>query len=783
MTAALLTSTADVARLASARTMLRVDIDGDIDGDIFARLASRLATMEDYKEAPRTTRRSLGILTADDIPSDASTAINIRDWRPEPKPFTHVPTISVTRGNDTTVIAGPIEPVLPRMTEATRAGWERWFEDLAAHNAMSAAAAAAANREVKEYFEKRADRQHADREAKYKRACDRAFKQGKPIPPRPVRKPPPDNWTMFIKDEKLRAMMRASSDMGGNARRLRRYVHKRGPVAGRDTAEFVEEFRRADGTVVKALRTALGTISLDLFNSALPMRSSMVWGLDKTKVYYEGLGNPDAMTLRDKPYVESDRTRRCLFIVDLDGWWPSIKALRRALRKLLPPEFMPNIIVFRAHPEKGGIENPHLLWLLPPGARVHLFVRKGKKKLDTKIIIKQRNLHAMIQKGIVSHLIPLGADPDHHNVWKCKNPLSPNWSIDVCDDSFATMDEWRAFLSTITPDPREMKRRAKLVKAARLGGDPDDVEFSSAVFNDGVTSRRLMIRAAKATKDPDFLKATATSHAAFVGWLYHPVDGVVTRRLIKQHGDTTVVRSVLRAQREFVEELKLTPSQCSQFSDRGRDYFINRYKKQELGPNASAEEREDQETARKAAAGRRSRAAAKDVSCGLIAEEIERRIEAGIEVVKAEVVKALVKSGTVSRSVAYDHFDKVHKVVRQAARYQAVLSELQVSSSRDQVKISPSADQVTESGEEKLIPGLAAGAVDWVAITEAELNQLRCAHEIRESWRKAVSAWRKTHQPVRSGCDLADLDEDDPIIRAAALVDGSAWSRRCRILH
>jgi hypothetical protein len=50
-----------------------------------------------------------------------------------------------------------------------------------------------------------------DREAKYKRACDRAFRHGKPAPPRPVRKPPPDNWKMFIKDDELRANMRAAA--------------------------------------------------------------------------------------------------------------------------------------------------------------------------------------------------------------------------------------------------------------------------------------------------------------------------------------------------------------------------------------------------------------------------------------------------------------------------------------------------------------------------------------------------------------------------------------------
>lgn len=776
MTSLLPDSTADITRADTSATA----------GSTVARALATISTWADWKDEPAKVSGSSGILTPDHIECDWPAVMNIRDWKPEAKPFVHVPTITLTRGDDTTVITGPVEPVLPRMTDASLRAWHRWLEDLAAHNAESQAAAAAANRKVKEYFEKRLAKQEADREAKYKRACDRAFRQGKSAPPRPVRKTPPDNWTMFIKDEVLRAMMRAASGMRDNAKRRRRYVHKRGPVAGRDTDNFVEEFEHADGTPAPALRTALNTISLHLFNSALP--KSLVYGYDKTKVYNASITGIDPMTARDMVYIESDRCRRSLFVVNLDGWFSSIRALRRALRKLLPPELMPNIIVYRASVEKGGIENPHLLWLLPPGARV--CYEKGKDKS------KQYTLHHMVQKGIVNHLIPLGADPDHHNVWKFKCPLSPKWSIDVCDDSFATMDEWRSFLPTITPDVREMRRRAKLVKAARLGVDPDEVELSAAIWNDGVVSRRLMIRSAQATKDPAFIRATNTSHAAFVDWLYHPATGVVARRLIRLHGDTTAVRSVLRAQRELVEELKLTPDQAGNFADRGRDYFINRYKKQELGPNASAEDRKYQEIARKATAGRRSRAAAKDLSCGLIAEEIERCIAAGVEVVKAEIVKALVKSGTVSRSVAYAHFDHVLEVVLEAARYQEVCSDRQYSSSDDRGDETAEDIQISDVGSVRCFIGEQSDVVIVFKpsdsgqttnqkihrVSEYELTRLYRAYATRESWREAVSSWRKKHQFVQSVGDLADLDDDDQIIRAAMLM-GSGWSQSSRTLH
>jgi hypothetical protein len=58
-----------------------------------------------------------------------------------------------------------------------------------------------------------------------------------------------------------------------------------------------------------------------------------------------------------------------------------------------------------------------------------------------------------------------------------KNPLSPGYSVEACDDHFQTMEAWRAFLPTITPNINEMKRRAKTYRAAK--------EAHAAVEEDG----------------------------------------------------------------------------------------------------------------------------------------------------------------------------------------------------------------------------------------------------------------------------------------------------------
>ena len=220
------------------------------------------------------------------------------------------------------------------------------------------------------------------------------------------------------------------------SKRLESYESKRGLLAGRQTAAFSERFVGCN-----ALRTALNILSVSLFNSAVPKSGWITYGFDKTTVHRAGDTGMSALGARDMPYIETDRDRRCLQVVDLDGWWPSIAALRADLRKYLPENMMPNITVYRGDETRGGVSNPHLLFILPPGSRV-MWKGNGKRKQA------QFRLHSMVQRAIVSHLIPLGADPDHHNSFKVKNPLSPAWSIACFDGYFATLDDWRQTLPT-----------------------------------------------------------------------------------------------------------------------------------------------------------------------------------------------------------------------------------------------------------------------------------------------------------------------------------------------
>jgi hypothetical protein len=682
-------------------------------------------------------------------------------------------------GDKTVVITGPIEPTIPHMTESTRAGWEKWSSDRAAHMKAAIESGRQWAAERKAYFKQRKDKKDADWDAK----CERALARGKPLPKRPKRRELPPDWLCYVKDDTLVEMIKSARYMRDKSKRFREYKHKgyELPFGGRKYAPFTECFDRDDGSPAPAIRSWLGPISLSLFSSALS-RGRISYGYDKEIEYNTAETGVARIFVLDKSHIVLDKYRRCAFIVDLDGWWPSIKALRSHLRKLLPPGFMPNIITYRgAEDGKGGVENPHLVWMLPPGARV--IYGKGKNKKYK----KQCKLHEMVQAGIVSLLIPVGADPGHTNIFKTKNLLSPAYSIEVCDDYFQTMDDLRSFLPTITPNRREMQRRAKIHKASQQSGE--EFSASQAIWNDGKNFRRLEIAAAQYRKDPAFLKARKRTQT-FVDWLYDDADGVVTRRLIDEHGDTRAVRSVLRAQRQFIADLNMTPSEVGEWCDRGRDVDLNAEEFKPLPPTATQAEREVREKLIKRLAGRRTQMNKEMINCGLIAEEIESRMAAGIQVIKSEVVNALVKAGTVKRSTAYNHFDRCIEIVHLTARYQGTSSSTLSEQSSQQIESTPvivpetvSVNETSESEPQESQVNVAPEmnpakstrqtTPPWVVDKDTHIIWLEACW-IRDDWSMAVAKWRKTKQQ-QPAADV-DLIKDEKF--RAMVLDRSAWSDR-----
>lgn len=739
---------------------------------------------------------------------DGGDYVLARDWRvvdagearprafEKPKaPFVHVPTITLMRGGVPQRIRGPVATTT-RITAETQIGWRKWTEDLRAHDVAQAEESKARAKADRDVIDDHRRKKAEKLEAMYRRDCERRHRAGKPPVPsleawknerfeakyqRECKKliaagfqprtreqfaaPPPD-WQMFAPPE-LVAALSSTNSRGYNSRRRERYDSKFDrDFAGRKTARFIEELVDEHGNPTVAFRSAI-CIALALFHSSLP--KDLIFGDGKGKIESGIGGGLSKMQIRDKAYIEVARNRRCHFVVDLDGWWRSVKALWKAIRRLLPPEFMPNLIVYRARESDGqGVENPHLIWLLPPGSRV--IPTKGARNLES-----QLRLHAMVQRGIVNHLIELGADPGHHNSNKVKNAIAPGWSIACNDDSFCTMSEWKGFLPTITPDERAMMRRARQIKIQRE--NDVEAELSNAVWQDGIASRRIAIRSAQRRRDPDFMEALR-SHQKFVDWLYHPDDGVVTRRMIELHGDGPVVRQVLAAQRGFVVDLGKLPSETGQFCDRGRDSYRNQRRDADSGlTRETAEERKELRDAHRSEAGKVSRANEKMINCGLIAEEIQRRLSLGLTIeeiddAKAEIVKALVASGNVSRATAYRRFDEVVAVVSQASRYQAVRNS-------DQVEASASQGSQTDDSEPACLPASGSGASGPIATSPSfrrrpvgpvDPARLAGQHALRilETWRHAVESWRKASRRRR---------DPDVLTMPSATVGSAFWSK------
>jgi hypothetical protein len=348
------------------------------------------------------------------------------------------------------------------------------------------------------------------------------------------------------------------------------------------------------------------------------------------------------------------------------------------------------------------------------------------------------------------------------------------------------MDEWRSLLPTNTPNRREMQRRAKIHNASQQSG----AEFSAsqAIWNDGKNFRRIEIAAAQRRQDPAFLKARKRANT-FIGWLYDDDDGVITKRLIDEHGDKPAVRSVLREQRQFVVDLDMTPSAIGEWCDRGRDADLNADEFKPLPRTATKEERVARERLIKHRARQRTQENKQLINCGLIAEEIETRLAGGVPAVKAEVVKGLVKSGKVSRSVAYNYFDEVLQVVLRTARYQDTSIVTLPEQSSQQIEATPVIVSEAVSGNEALesfgsecqvnvapvlnpAKSTQTTLPSWI-VDKDTLTEWEDACWIREVWSEAVAKWRKTKQK-RATCDV-DPVQDERF--SAMVIDRAVWSR------
>ncbi len=247
-------------------------------------------------------------------------------------------------------------------------------------------------------------------------------------------------------------------------RMMNNYIWNGGHIAGRLYGYFRENL--GPGKLRSHLHPHLKR-SVQL----LPRSERAQTGMNKAAVTnhtkYEA-----AVLVRDAPYVHGDPRRLGFLVVDLDFRFISADQLYRKLLKHLPRKLMPPLVVSRkSWCGAFAIENPHLVWPMPAGSEVGV---TGKSRMLPQRFFKR------VQRALVSALIDIGADPNHHNFSKFKSPLAPVWDVCVMNPDLPSLEDFRAKGGIdLHYNEDEMKERALKFRAT---GPGEDISLSNAVW-------------------------------------------------------------------------------------------------------------------------------------------------------------------------------------------------------------------------------------------------------------------------------------------------------------
>ncbi|WP_144030712.1 hypothetical protein [Bradyrhizobium japonicum] len=302
------------------------------------------------------------------------------------------------------------------------------------------------------------------------------------------------------------------------------------PGGGRKIAgDIYDAFHEFHGEDI--LRSHLSP-SLARFAQIVPKRGRIRAGYTKEALF----STATKLIALDAPYVELDQTRFCCVVVEFDTAWASAAAFRLALLQYLPAKMLPNLIVGRMT-RSGLFSRPHAIWflnpnvVLPDGTTRNACVwnepyrewtdqdtgevkRIGDKRCRKGPIDKY---HA-VQRGLVAHLLPLGADPGCWNIWKPKNPCSPFWSTLIANEDFwPELDDFIAIKDfAMNVDEAELARRGAVMRAEAAGEikTPSNLAWSTV----GHVIEPL-VRLQLQIRDPGFLEAGRKGIETLARWL------------------------------------------------------------------------------------------------------------------------------------------------------------------------------------------------------------------------------------------------------------------------
>lgn len=395
-------------------------------------------------------------------------------------------------------------------------------------------------------------------------------------------------------------------------------------------------------------RSRLGIRGLQLYSSRMPKQALV--GTNKREVHYSS----HAVCARDSSHVTIGWYRsRGQLAADIDRCWNTLEEMRRDLLMTLGSLLFPTLIVYRLN-KLGQIENPHLIWILPPGSEVGV----GGKSKQAPI-----KLFNVVQQALVSALIGLGADAGHTNISKTKNPLDAHFSV-ACCENFPTLGDFIAGLPTIGTDLKEMKRRM----AKFQGVDEDDLSTSAREWRDMLKIVRKEIAAALKGRDKKFRESLSTV-AAHEQWLRQNVGPVVIGALL----DTPSVQKKLKKMVWW--RARHRPSSKTRYYD-GDNRHRDKELQEALGlVGARGEsERAIQETKRKSLAGTVTRSRQRDASVEAIHQVLVEVYGDTLPDDRAAIVRTVLDSKVRGKTTVYDRIDAAVAKFRDASRYIACCS-------------------------------------------------------------------------------------------------------------
>jgi hypothetical protein len=256
----------------------------------------------------------------------------------------------------------------------------------------------------------------------------------------------------------------------------------------------------------------------------------------------------------------------------------------------------------------------------------------GDRRCKPKPIAK---FHA-VQRALTQLLLPLGADPACHNIWKPKNPLSPFWTTVITND-----DCWHELgdFEQIKDWPRNVDEAAMAETAAKMRAEATGATRSASNLAWNLVSQVIqpMARLAMATQEPGFIAAGKLGVDSLAAWFEANVRPVVEAEIGPSAGlDRILGRQCAFAARWCLGKISRRRRTKARGRDRGLTFKIDTPKE------------------RRKEAGRQSAEHTHGVAMWKLCEELTVAMLAG-SVDKTDFIKRIA---LVSKTTAYEHWDE-----------------------------------------------------------------------------------------------------------------------------